>query len=71
MTGSEIGDFETSLVAFAVEGGAGACWVPALAGARGAGVVGATSALAICAADSATGFGTGYSLGTDPRLAYV
>src|SRR5437763_11580429 len=59
VTGREIGPLLASLVALAVLGGAGACWVPAVAGCVGAGPAGARSALAIEAALTLTGLGTG------------
>ncbi len=65
-----------TLVAFAVEGVAGACWVPAVAGPVTFGVFAVVagseeSSLAISAALSLTGLGTGYSFGIDPSCAYV
>src|SRR5579884_704983 len=76
VTGSEMGALAASLVAL-VEVRLPVCWVPAVAGAVGLAVpdpvevVGSESCLAICEAVTDTGLGTGYSLGIEPRSAYV
>ena len=70
-TGSEIGLLLASLVALEVLGTADACCEPADAACLGAGADGASSALAIEFAVSRCGFGTGYSVGIEPRFAYV